>query len=77
MMAFEYGHYMRVTLSTWGFDQQYCFDRIWPEVSNNVALANGSEPANSKQQTANSKQQTANSKQQTANSKQRTVNSKT
>jgi len=44
MMMFEYWHYMRFTLSTCGCNQQSCFDRICPEVSNNVALANSSEP---------------------------------
>ena len=44
MMIFEYDRYMRCTLSTWRCDQQSYFDRIWSEVSNNVALVNGSEP---------------------------------
>jgi len=44
MIIFEYERYRRFTLSTWERDQLSCFDRIWSEASNNVALANGLEP---------------------------------
>ena len=35
---------MKFILSAWGCDLQSRFNRIWPEVSNNVALANGLDP---------------------------------
>jgi len=41
-MTFECGKSIQFTLRAWGSDQQSYVDMIWHDVSNKVALANGS-----------------------------------
>ena len=44
IMAFQCVGYIKSIPSTWDYDQQSNFDQIWPEMSNNVAMINDSEP---------------------------------
>ncbi len=41
MLTFEYGRYMKLTITIFSNEQTACFDRIWPEVTNAIAEVNG------------------------------------